>query len=238
VQSIQDTRRANLRLIVAERYPRAAVRLAEQLEFSTPGLLYRLLSGSKPIGTALARRIELTAGYPENWLDTPRAAEAHPPFGGSPTGLSAEPNPGQNLRPQDDSDRRTPVVSWSSVAALANDPAMDAATLAIDWMHSPIDPHDRLISLRVEGDSMSGPDDGYRDGDIVWLDMKAEPAHNDDVVVLLPSGTTVLRRLQVTHEGRFIKALNLGMREHLWPLPPDAVVAGVIIFAGRFRRSP
>jgi transcriptional regulator with XRE-family HTH domain len=92
---------------------------------------------------------------------------------------------------------------------------------------------DETFALPVLGEAMSG-NDGYREGEILFVDPAVPPAHGKDVVVL--KGTTALfRRLVVTPEGRFLKTLNPAWPTPIMPLPDDAVVCGTVVFSGRLR---
>lgn len=101
------------------------------------------------------------------------------------------------------------------------------------WLACPVEHSDETFTLPVLGDAMAGHD-GYREGEILFIDPAAPPAHGRDVVVL--KGTTALfRRLVVTPEGRFLTTLNPAWPTPIIQLPDDAVLCGTVIFSGRIR---
>ena len=77
-------------------------------------------------------------------------------------------------------------------------------------------------------------EDGYREGEIIFLDPCVSPDHGKDVVVLKDK-TAFFRRLAVTPEGRFLKTLNPSWPTPIMPLPGDAIVCGTVVFSGRAR---
>lgn len=122
-----------------------------------------------------------------------------------------------------------PVLAWENLqpADSADDPSPRG------WLACPVEHTDKTFALPVLGEAMSG-DDGYREGEILFVDPAVPPAHGKDVVVL--KGTTALfRRLVVTPEGRFLKTLNPAWPTPIMPLPEDAVVCGTVVFSGRLR---
>jgi hypothetical protein len=241
VLDIYEIRRHNLRAIARDRYPRAGTALAVQLGFSTPGLLYRLLNGSKPIGGRLARKIESVVGVPANWLDQPPFIADEPTHPSDPLSSAWHRPPPLAVREsaaEYSSDAPgTPLIPWELLPRMVADPSLDPQSIASDWVTEPRACGTNLIALQVLGDHMAGPEDGYRNGDVIWVDRGRRPANHDDVIVALADGRALMRRLQSTNEGLFLKALNHGLRESLWPLPPGATILGVVVFSGRARHS-
>ena len=77
-------------------------------------------------------------------------------------------------------------------------------------------------------------DDGYREGEIIFIDPCVPLDHGRDVVVL-KGEIAFFRRLVVTPEGRFLKTLNSSWPTPIMPLPDDAIVCGTVVFSGRAR---
>ena len=98
------------------------------------------------------------------------------------------------------------------------------------WMACPVDHSDLTFALPVLGETMIG-DNGYREGEIIFIDPGVAPAHGKDVV-LITGGTALFRRLVVTQEGRFLKTLNPGWPCPIIPLPADAIICGTVVFSG------
>ncbi len=122
-----------------------------------------------------------------------------------------------------------PVLSWESlVPANSQGGRKHNACLACPVEHS-----DETFALPVLGEAMIG-DDGYREGEIIFIDPCVPPDHGRDVVVL-KGEIAFFRRLVVTPEGRFLKALNSSWPTPIMPLPDDAIVCGTVVFSGRAR---
>ena len=122
-----------------------------------------------------------------------------------------------------------PVLSWESlVPANSQGGRKHNACLACPVEHS-----DETFALPVLGEAMIG-DDGYREGEIIFIDPCVPPDHGRDVVVL-KGEIAFFRRLVVTPEGRFLKTLNSSWPTPIMPLPDDAIVCGTVVFSGRAR---
>ena len=121
-----------------------------------------------------------------------------------------------------------PVLAWEDLL-----PDSSSRPGQRGWLACPVEHSDETFALPVLGDAMTGLD-GYREGEILFIDPAAPPAHGRDVVVL--NGTTALfRRLLVTPEGRFLTTLNPAWPTPIIQLPDDAVFCGTVIFSGRIR---
>jgi len=97
----------------------------------------------------------------------------------------------------------------------------------------PIPHSDMSFALPVIGEAMVG-DDGYREGDLIFIDPFVKPAHGRDVVAVSPKAG-LLRRYIETPEGQFLKALNPSWPNPILPLTSDIIVMGTVIFSGRIR---
>lgn len=122
-----------------------------------------------------------------------------------------------------------PVLSWESLAP----PNSQGGRKHNAWLACPVEHSDETFALPVLGEAMIG-DDGYHEGEIIFLDPRVAPAHGKDVVVL-KGKTALFRRLTVTPEGSFLKTLNPSWPTPIMPLPDDAVVCGTVVFSGRIR---
>jgi SOS-response transcriptional repressor LexA len=122
-----------------------------------------------------------------------------------------------------------PVLSWESLAP----PNSQGGLKHNAWLACPVEHSDETFALPVLGEAMIG-DDGYHEGEIIFLDPRVAPAHGKDVVVL-KGKTALFRRLTVTPEGSFLKTLNPSWPTPIMPLPDDAVVCGTVVFSGRVR---
>jgi SOS-response transcriptional repressor LexA len=122
-----------------------------------------------------------------------------------------------------------PVWTWEEILPGHFPPAHPPTA----WLACPVAHGEATFALPVLGEAMGG-DDGYHEGEILFIDPGVAPAHGRDVV-LLQGGTALFRRLVVTPEGRFLKTLNPAWPTPIMAQPDDAVVCGTVIFSGRVR---
>lgn len=71
MKSLAQIRRDNLRRVIKDYFNDSVVEFTDKAGYSTPVLVYRLLSPTKPkgIGDKLARKVEGMANKPKHWLD-------------------------------------------------------------------------------------------------------------------------------------------------------------------------
>ncbi len=119
-----------------------------------------------------------------------------------------------------------PVMNWEN---LAN----SATGQQNDWMACPVAHSGLTFVLPVLGEAMSG-DDGYYEGEIIFVDPGVAPSHGKDAV-LVTGQTALLRRMIITQEGRFLKAVNPNWPNPIMSLPEDAIICGTVVFSGRVR---
>lgn len=100
------------------------------------------------------------------------------------------------------------------------------------------EPHsDMTIALTVDGPSMDdGTEDGYKDGEIIFVDAKVEPRHNSDVVARTPDGKVTFKRLQITSDGKYLLALNPDWPNRIIMVPEGTTICGVVIGSYKRRR--
>jgi SOS-response transcriptional repressor LexA len=122
-----------------------------------------------------------------------------------------------------------PVLRWEQL--LPTDSLGDGGQSA--WLACPVEHSDETFALPVLGEAMRG-DDGYREGEFLFVDPCVPASHGKDVVVL-HGETALFRRLVVTPEGRFLKTLNPGWPTPIMRLPHDAMIRGTVVFSGRLR---
>ncbi|WP_291981370.1 LexA family transcriptional regulator [Candidatus Accumulibacter sp. ACC005] len=122
-----------------------------------------------------------------------------------------------------------PVLRWEQL--LPTDSSGDGGQSA--WLACPVEHSDETFALPVLGEAMNG-NDGYREGEILFVDPRVPAAHGKDVVVL-HGETPLFRRLVLTPEGRFLQTLNPNWPTPIMRLPDDAVVRGTVVFSGRLR---
>ena len=119
-----------------------------------------------------------------------------------------------------------PIMGWESLTNRATGQHSV-------WLACPVDHSDLTFALTVQGEAMIG-NDGYREGEIIFIDPGVIPTHGKDVV-LITAGTALFRRMVITQEGRFLKTLNPGWPCPIMPLPADAIICGTVVFSGCVR---
>jgi len=119
-----------------------------------------------------------------------------------------------------------PIMGWESLTNRATGQHSV-------WLACPVDHSDLTFALTVQGEAMIG-NDGYREGEIIFIDPGVIPTHGKDVV-LVTAGTALFRRMVITQEGRFLKTLNPGWPCPIMPLPADAIICGTVVFSGCVR---
>lgn len=119
-----------------------------------------------------------------------------------------------------------PVMNWGN---LTNSTTGQQSA----WMACPVAHSDLTFALPVPSEAMCG-DNGYHEGEIIFIDPGVAPAHGKDVV-LVTGKTALFRRMMITQEGRFLKTVNPSWPTPIIPLPDDAIICGSVVFSGRVR---
>lgn len=123
-----------------------------------------------------------------------------------------------------------PVIKWEDLTGVTSE---STPVRTRQMLICPIAHGDLTFALPVVGEAMTG-EDGYREGDIIFVDPSVALDHGKDIVVV--NGETALfRRMVQTPEGRFLKTLNPGWPNPIQPMTNDALISGTVIFSGRFR---
>ena len=163
-------------------------------------------------------------GVRPKWLSDGRGAMS--PFGADAAATDSVAPPDEPLDLLQRQSRRLPLLSWEQVVDMCQGkPA--SALRAADMRETPFiewGPDSFLLELATEA---MLPD--YRPGAIIQVDPSEEPAHGDDVVVLLPSGRPTFRRLVDAEDGRYLQAINPAWPDRISPFPDGAVIAGVVV---------
>jgi SOS-response transcriptional repressor LexA len=128
--------------------------------------------------------------------------------------------------------RKMPLLSWVMAGDFCE--ASDQFTLADakEWLPNPTDGSGpRTFALTVRGDSMDASD-GYKEGEIVYIDPDLTPNIGNDVLASTDTGNT-LKRYKEDELGPYLLALN--GNKIIRPQPPWHI-CGVVVFSGRKRR--
>ncbi len=128
---------------------------------------------------------------------------------------------------------RVPRISWVQAGALSEAIDLFEPGYAEEWLDCPF-PHSKdAFCLEVRGTSMS-PD--YRPGELILVDPRLDPLHDDDVVARTPDGQATFKRLQITEDGTFLLALNPEFPNRIIHVPEGTEICGVVTGSWMKRR--
>lgn len=127
---------------------------------------------------------------------------------------------------------KVPLISYVQAGAFCE--AVDSFSPgdAEEWLECPFPHGDSAFCLRVIGDSMQ-PE--YREGEVILVEPSVRAEHGDDVVVRAPSGSATFKRLQITPDGTYLRAVNPDYRERI-DVPDESVICGVVVASWQSRR--
>lgn len=129
---------------------------------------------------------------------------------------------------------KVPLISWVQAGAFCESPDNFERGDAEKWIACPVAHGPHTYCLKVVGRSMDC-EDGYREGEILFVDPDAEALPGCDVIVRSQEGTTTFKRLKQDIDGLYLLALNPNWHEKYIKLPDGAHICGVVIFSGRVR---
>ena len=144
------------------------------------------------------------------------------------TRAEAETEPGPDIRGE------VPLINWVQAGSFCIMRESYLPSEAEFWLACPVAHGPRTYCLRVVGRSMAG-EDGYHDGEIIFVDPDAEALPGKDVVVTTLDGESTFKRLKLDIDGYYLLALNPKWEPNYFKLPEDSHIGGVVIFAGRER---
>ena len=128
---------------------------------------------------------------------------------------------------------KCPVISWVQAGKLCElDDVLDYES-AEEWRYCPVKHSSKTYVLIVNGDSMA-PE--YPDKSEIFVDPLIEPINNDDVVVSTADNKATFKRLQITHEGKHLLALNPNWPNRIIEVAEGTMICGVVIYSGRKTR--
>lgn len=123
-----------------------------------------------------------------------------------------------------------PLLSWVRAGEFCEAPGQFTRENAEELLPRPLfRTGPSTFALRVVGDSMDVPD-GYREGEIVYIDPDVEPTPGKDVLAKYDERTT-LKRYKIDEEGPYLLQLNGNKIIR----PSDWSVCGVVVFSGKKR---
>lgn len=129
------------------------------------------------------------------------------------------------------SQQRIPLLSWLRAGAFCEADGQFSLSDAEELLPAPLDRcGPRLFALTVRGDSMDTPD-GYREGEIVYIDPDVIATPGKDVLAKTQNGAT-LKRYKEDEDGPYLLQLNGNKIIR----PAEAwSICGVVVFSGRKR---
>jgi SOS-response transcriptional repressor LexA len=122
-----------------------------------------------------------------------------------------------------------PLISWVQAGAFCAPEVIASFENADEWRYCPVKHSDQTYVLTIKSNSMEPL---YLEGTEIFVDPTLNPQHNDDVVVSDPQGRATFKRLKITHEGRYLEALNPSFPERIIKVPEGSIICGVVIYAG------
>lgn len=129
-----------------------------------------------------------------------------------------------------------PKISWvrAGVWCDAQDPFEPGD--AEEWVPCPDRHSANTFALEVIGDSMDAPPDGYREGEIIFVDPNVAAEPGMDVIVRNPDGKATFKRLKREPEGLYLLALNPSFPDRMIRIPEGSEICGVVIGSYTRRR--
>lgn len=242
-----EIRRENLNIAIAR--VKTAAALAEKARTS-PAYLSQVKNAQpdsktgvpKHMGDDVARRIEKAIGEPEGWIDTDHTPLDVNSMISAPKASVIEKMQrksmdmiGNNdISPRLEIQGRLPLISWNQARNwddLVNTFALEDAE---DWLDCPVPHSSRSYCVQNVSDGMDdGTSEGYREGEILFVDPEVIAAPGDDVIVNTPDDKTIFRRLKEDTEGMYLLSLN---GKKIMRIPEGANICGVVIFSGVHRK--
>ncbi|HWZ47324.1 MAG TPA: S24 family peptidase [Herbaspirillum sp.] len=142
--------------------------------------------------------------------------------------------PGPSIEPGPEIHGEVPLINWVQAGNFCIMRESYLPSEADLWLACPVTHGPRTYCLRVVGRSMAG-EDGYHDGEIIFVDPDAEAMPGKDVIVTTLDGESTFKRLKLDIDGYYLLALNPKWEPNYFKMPENAHIGGVVIFAGRER---
>jgi len=220
MRGIKDIRRINLQLLIDRHYEGSQTKFAEAIGFKQASLVSRLLSDNpgtnKPIGHALARRIESTAHLAEFWLDQEQTPH-----------VTGAPHSHYNVTDGPERCHNAPILSWVQAGdwheAITNGDETE-------HMSCPVPCSNDTYVLRVRGASMEPK---FREGEYIFVDPRAEARNRSYVIVRMDDDHEATFKQLILEGGRrYLKALNPQWPDQIIEVNGNATICGTVIFRG------
>jgi SOS-response transcriptional repressor LexA len=231
MQLIEDIYRERLKLLAKEFGSQVA--LANKLERS-PSQIGQWINAAKDSKTgkprsmdrSTARYIEKMTGKPEGWMDQPIQSLFESSIFDQE--ISPKPIAGDNIELALIYGK-VPLISWVQAGSWCDSNVSFEPGDAEEWLLCSAPHGKHTFALRVRGDSMDSKD-GYREGEIIFVDPEIETTPNDDIVVRVGTSHT-FKRLRQDENGLYLWALNEHWNPRMQRLEGDFYICGKVILS-------
>jgi len=229
---LRIVRRENLKRLIDDSFSGRQADLALAAKKNATQINHWVSGHRNPNGDT-CREVEKELGLPENWLDKDNTAigtidktsssnQATALMGRAVTAINLI----EDIYPVEFS---IPLLSWVRAGAFCEAPGSFTREDAQELLPRPLfRTGPNTFALTVVGDSMDVPD-GYREGEIVYIDPDIEPTPGKDVLAKTGNKMT-LKRYKVDEDGPYL--LQLNGNKIIRPTG-DWSVCGVVVYAGR-----
>ena len=172
------------------------------------------------VGHDLAEKLERGMGKPHGWMD-----ESH-------ESGKAEPVTSEEINAPDGPDIRGlyPLISWVQASEWTEICQDYVPPHEIELLPCPVRCSEHTFVLRVHGVSM---EPRFHEGDLIFVDPEAAPAHGKYVVVQIDEANEATFKQLIVEENRqYLKALNPDWPKRIIELDTAATIIGVVVFKG------
>ncbi|WP_146153238.1 LexA family transcriptional regulator [Paraburkholderia fungorum] len=125
---------------------------------------------------------------------------------------------------------KIPLISWAQARTWEQLVDTFAQKDAQEWLDCPVPHATSSFCISNDSDAMDdGTPNGYREGEILFVDPSVIAIPGKDVVVRMLDGKMLFRRLKEDSEGLYLFGLN---GRKITRYPEGATTVGVVIFSG------
>ena len=172
------------------------------------------------VGDDLAEKLEHGMRKPHGWMDESHESDKVQPV--TSKEINAHGGPGiRSLHP---------LISWVQAGEWTEISEGYVPPYETELLPCPVRCSEQTFVLRVHGVSM---EPRFHEGDLIFVDPEATPAHGKYVVVQLDeSNEATFKQLIVEENRQYLKALNPDWPNRIIEVNADASICGVVVFKG------
>jgi SOS-response transcriptional repressor LexA len=204
-KAINSTRIDRLRLLLSERFSDSQISFANIVQVN-PGQVSHWLTGFRNLGEKSARKIEEKLNLPYGWLDQ---------------------NPETKLVQKNVLPGMVPLLAWENISAYSESNFSEST-------YCPTVFGAHTFAVNVLGDAMA-TDQGYFDGDVIFVDPSKKIKHGDDVVFKTSDNKFLFRRLKIDEISPYLWAINPDFTPKMIRIENLRQIIGKVIYSGRAR---